>query len=296
MNAFRTYRLLLSLHLLQTFVSSEYLKVNPFWHQVIISDTDPEFIEETTKVANHASSLRDGNLSSSFNVNYVAGYNGLIGKLCFEDGLCWAAKFSMQKYPYNRLGMKHAIRSLEAIASFCPNLRVPRVYGHSNDQVTATFIYYFMDWIEGGLLMWNISKAATKLGENGSTSRGYEVNLTIAEKYIVQLASFVYNLTTCAIPDDRSIPQSIFGLPEIVVSSSRSLVRLWPTLAEPYLSRSTQIQPKSDKILIDWGNGHEEHWSTRLICCKPTIRMSVGSWDSSHGWTRWQLSFGPCQG
>jgi hypothetical protein len=201
--------LFLLFYLLKSAVASKYLQPTHIWDEISNVTTDAEFVEEMTKIASHASSLRDGNPYGYF-VNYTAGYNGFVGRLCFEDDLCWATKISLQHTPYYTTGMKHAVRSLEAITSFCPNVPVPRVHGHSIDVENATFCYYFMDWIEGRTLIHNFSRIYTDLPQNRSIPGDYEANITISEGFIVQLASFVYNLTTCIIPEDQGMPESFF--------------------------------------------------------------------------------------
>src|SRR5271155_1509943 len=116
----------------------------PIWDEIRNATSDAQFVDELTRIAKHASSLRDGNPSGHF-VNYTAGYNGILGRFCFEDDMCWAAKISLQHNRYYRIGMRHAVRTLMAIATYCPALPVPRVHGYSIDSENATFCYYFMD-------------------------------------------------------------------------------------------------------------------------------------------------------
>ena len=145
-------------------------------------------------------------------MNYTAGYNGIVGRLCFEDDLCWATKISLQNEDYYSVGMRHAVRSLEAIAAYCPNLPVPRVYGYSIDKENATFCYYFMDWIEGKTLLRDTQIIRTKVSEK----RGqFGVNITIPEKIVTQLASFFYDLTTYSIPKEKSSPKASHIMAEL---------------------------------------------------------------------------------
>src|SRR5277367_2425554 len=94
---------LLSLQLFKSTVESlssnkpgEYQNKTRFWDPIHRDTSDEQFVAEMTKIANHASSLRDGNPWSRF-VNYTAGYNGIVGRLCFEDDLCWATKIVTER-------------------------------------------------------------------------------------------------------------------------------------------------------------------------------------------------------
>jgi hypothetical protein len=73
-------------HLLRSAVASGCLQSTPIWDEIRNVTTGAEFIEEMTKITNHASSLCDGNPWRYF-VNYTAGYNGIVGRRCFDDGL-----------------------------------------------------------------------------------------------------------------------------------------------------------------------------------------------------------------
>lgn len=168
------------------------------WDQISNQLTTNQFVNEMTKIANHASSLREGHPYGSF-VNYTAGFNGIVGHLCFEDEVCWATKLTLRSSDYHTSGMRYAIKSLKAIEVYCPTLPVPRVYGYSIDNNT-TFCYYFMDWMEGRSLKSNLSIKRTKISE---TRR--EFNISIPGTVASQLASFYYDLITCPIPLEESI-------------------------------------------------------------------------------------------
>jgi len=163
-----------------------------------------QFIDELIKIGEHTSSLRDGNPVAVFR-NYTAAYNGMVGHLCFDDDLCWAAKVSLQDNGYHSIGMKHAVQSLNAIATYCPEIPSPRIHGYSINQENASLCYYFMDWIEGKTLKHNYSKEI--VDDDGKSTGSFEVNVTISEDVVDQLASFFYNLTTCPIPEEESIIQ-----------------------------------------------------------------------------------------
>jgi aminoglycoside phosphotransferase (APT) family kinase protein len=125
---------------------------------------------------------------------------------------CVGRQKSLQNEDYYSVGMRHAVRSLEAIAAYCPNLPVPRVYGYSIDKENATFCYYFMDWIEGKTLLRDTQIIRTKVSEK----RGqFGVNITIPEKIVTQLASFFYDLTTYSIPKEKSSPKASHIMAEL---------------------------------------------------------------------------------
>jgi hypothetical protein len=197
--------LLLFAHLFLKSIVCSTSDETSIWAEIGNTISDDQFVEEMTKIATHASSLRDGTPSGHF-VNYTAGFNGIVGRLCFEDDMCWATKISLQHVNYYRIGMRHAVRSLMAIAAYCPTLRAPRVHGYSNENENATFCYYFMDWMEGRTL--NLSVTCTKVAEKRDIEGRFEVNITVPQKAATQLASFFYDLTTCPIPKEESIPKN----------------------------------------------------------------------------------------
>jgi hypothetical protein len=211
-------------------------------------------VEEMTKIATHASSLRDGTPSGYF-VNYTAGANGIVGRLCFEDDMCWATKISLQRDNYYTIGMRHAVRSLVAIAAYCPTLPAPRVHGYSIDNENATFCYYFMDWMEGRTL--NLSVTWTKVAEERDIEGGFEVNITVPEKAAPQLASFFYDLTTCPIPKEKSIIPKNHKNRSSVIISVRTYLR--PFARHSRITAKTQSQWKSYNCRMGqegFGHGH----------------------------------------
>jgi hypothetical protein len=76
------------------------------------------------------------------------------------------------------------------VEKHCPYIPIPRYRGFG--QVDSLY-YYFNDWIEGNtlddMLPFKMSKRRP-------------IKLPI--KVVTDLAEFVYNLTTCAIPKDES--------------------------------------------------------------------------------------------
>ena len=90
-----------------------------------------------------ATSLRHGLPASvvDFKVS-----RGIVAKICFTDGICWAAK--MRKIAHYPRGTIYAIRALKLLHQYCPNIPTPKFKGYSQHKI----IYYFTDCIEGSTL------------------------------------------------------------------------------------------------------------------------------------------------
>jgi len=204
---------------LATNKSDPFVQKSNIWNQIYNATGGREqFLSELSNIKKHASSLRSGNPACRV-MEFTPGGNGVVGRLCFEDDVCWATKISIQSESYYSHGMKQAVRSLKAIESHCPHLPVPRVFGDHIDQENATLCYYFMDWIEGTTLTHNFSQIWTDLYDDKGVSGDIEVNITIPENVTVQLASFAYNLSTCPIPKDECIPLITFSTTNGVLGS-----------------------------------------------------------------------------
>jgi len=111
--------------------------------------------------------------------------------LGLEGGLAMVRKICLDR----EIEKQHLrrVRSLKAIPQHCPDLPVPRVFSDTQAGTTAQLIYSIMDWIDG-VELWQQIPAFT----SGSNIEQIQENL------IVQLATFVYNLTTCPIPEIES--------------------------------------------------------------------------------------------
>jgi hypothetical protein len=160
------------------------------------------FDGEIGKGLRHASSLCDGR--QSVVEEYKRGReNVIIGRIRFDDDTSWAAKiFKSNRYVY--FSVSHAINSLRAIEQYCPNIAVPRIYGDSVNMSNGSTYYYLMDWIEGKSLVDELSSVGPDLIDDGTNSSHYQLDVTIPEYVVRQLASFIYNLTTCPIPENES--------------------------------------------------------------------------------------------
>ena len=143
-----------------------------------------EFEIEVRNAVTEATSLRHGLPASvvDFKVS-----RGIVAKICFTDGICWAAK--MRKMVHYPRGTIHAIRTLELLHQYCPNIPTPKFKGYSQHKI----IYYFTDWIEGSTLEDKVLAGPINVSA-----------VRIPEKIITSLAEFVFNLTTCPIPKNES--------------------------------------------------------------------------------------------
>jgi hypothetical protein len=143
------------------------------------------------QISKLASSMRDGIGNSANPGRDGRGAFGSILRIAFDDGIKWASKVCPRRY-YEALN--HSINALTVLEKFCPHLPVVRAHGgivaveSSND-----FVFHFIDWVEGSHPYGNTTKSNNGL---------YEWSLP--RNLIIQLAEFVYNLTTCPLP----VPES----------------------------------------------------------------------------------------
>ena len=157
------------------------------------------FIPEMEKIAQHASSLRNGT-HCRFDSDYDEGGGAFVGRLHFSDGVDWAAKVSVND---ERLleGMTCAIKALEAVKLYCPNVRAPQVYGKN---LNTTLIYYLMEWIDGkpeedwAVEWWREFEKAEVRNKSGSGNIS-RWDVKLSEPLAAELNSFFYNLSTCPI-------------------------------------------------------------------------------------------------
>jgi hypothetical protein len=162
------------------------------------------FEAEMEKISAHATSLRNGQLSKFERYVFLGQLKGFVGQLCFEDGICWATKLIGNATKFRGEEIDCAIRAMEAMTTYCPEVPIPRYHGRSGCEENDTFCYYFMDWISGKTLS-EVSKGKIRdITEGGLQTGRYEFKLLIPEKVVTQLASFAHNLTTCPIPAGQS--------------------------------------------------------------------------------------------
>jgi len=142
-----------------------------------------QFNAEVYYAVANASAWRNG-IPASF-VELKAGGGGVVSKICFDDGVCWADKMLQhgdQKGDYGMMAMW-------MVEKHCPNIPVPKIMGWCERKLD----HYFTEWVDGKTLSeWVL--------DNDS----YSAIVKIPEKVVTSLAEFVYNLTTCPIPREES--------------------------------------------------------------------------------------------
>ena len=144
-----------------------------------------QFEFEVKNVIIEASSVHKDIPASLVEFNH--GRNALVAKICFVDGICWAAKM-MENCSWAEPIISSAAEALMLIERYCPDIPIAKFKGWGTSQ--GKLLYYFTEWIEGKRLYANVS-------DSGAT-------FSIPEKVVTLLAEFVYNLTTCPIPKEES--------------------------------------------------------------------------------------------
>jgi len=161
------------------------------------------------------------------------GAMGLVKQVSFDDGLKWAVKVVKKEiYPL----VNEGFRSLDVIEKYCPELPVPKQYGAMETLASGKLNYYFMEWKEGRDLGYECTLHTL---DNNTSSNSGENTFSIPERLVPQLAEFVYNLTTCPIPEWESIPLNYPGHAHI--SQWR---RLLPVEGAKQFDLEMQIGPK----------------------------------------------------
>jgi hypothetical protein len=147
------------------------------------------------EVSDQASFLRNGMKHVMDGSHH--GITALVKRVTFEDGVEWGAKLSVYgPRGYVQLGL--AI--IQVVERYCPYIPVPRTHGTVQIVGNSTFIYHFMDWIDGVPLDKDSQYEVIEYDDSGTLHR----NITLPNQIIPQLAEFVYNLTTCRIPQTQS--------------------------------------------------------------------------------------------
>jgi hypothetical protein len=142
-----------------------------------------QFNTEVYFAVANASARRNG-IPASF-VELKVGGGGIVSKICFDDGVCWADKMLQRDDQRGEYGML----AMLAVKKCCPNIPVPKIMGWCQRKLD----HYFTEWIEGKTLSeWVLDKDP------------YSTIVKIPEKVVISLAEFVYNLTTCPIPREGS--------------------------------------------------------------------------------------------
>ena len=164
-----------------------------------------QFRGEVKNAMTEASSMRNGMAVSLIGFN--AGTYAIVAKICFVDGICWAAKmYEKSGVPYD-LPIQYGIWATTLVQQYCP---IPQFKGCRQPH---KLLYCFTEWIEGKNIRDKI------LGESPITAK-IGTSITIPAKVVTSLAEFVYNLTTCPIPKNKS-KASIIGRLIIVSKMKR---------------------------------------------------------------------------
>lgn len=169
------------------------------WYWNLVGGQD-QFEAEMENASQHASSLRNGLKCELVDFDYHG--PALVGKLCFDDGICWAAKFVKNDDNSREL----AIRIMESIENYCPDLLIPRFYESSTCTENETMCYYLMDWVEGRQLWYHpdFSEKTQNVVKNGKQTENIEIDVTLPAQLPSQLALFTHKLKTCPIPREQS--------------------------------------------------------------------------------------------
>lgn len=143
---------------------------------------------EVNCAVDYASSLRN-NISASL-AGFKAGASGLIAKLCFFDGICWADK--MVTGPVTIQEGYYGIAAMSIVQQYCPNIPIVKYMGGGRKRLQ----HFFTEWMEGQTLHDKVFVP----------DFNYSIGTTIKipKKIVTSLAEFVYNLTTCPIPREKS--------------------------------------------------------------------------------------------
>ena len=145
-----------------------------------------QFQDELNEAITYASTWRD-NIPASLVQIKVGGAAGVVAKICFVDGVCWADKILA-----NHLRMEEAyygVMAISTVQQYCPNIPTAKFVGYGRGKLG----HYFSEWIEGQTLH-------DKMASNYTPG----TYVKIPEKVVTSLAEFVYNLTTCPIPREES--------------------------------------------------------------------------------------------
>jgi len=153
----------------------------------------PQLKVEVAEAMAYATTLRNNTLAH-WSTSY-AGAGGFVAKICFEDGVCWADKMfaGFRRTQYASYG--EVVMCL--VHEYCPNIPVPA----SKAWFSLRIAHHMTDWVEGRSLFERVIHGGSELYTPNATT------FRIPIKVVNSLAQFVYNISTCPIPDDmRSAP------------------------------------------------------------------------------------------
>ena len=125
-------------------------------------------------------------------VHIEAGAGGLVVKICFDDGICWADKmFTGVKKIQNAY---YGTRATELIRQYCPDIPIPTTVKRLKNRV----YHEVTEWMEGKTLYDMVFES-----EDSSHYSLGDTKFRIPPKITTSLAEFLYNVTTCPIPRDQ---------------------------------------------------------------------------------------------
>jgi hypothetical protein len=186
----------------------------------LANSNNAQFEDELRKVSDYATSLRSG-VKCCFDGSWFEGRVGVVAKLKFEDNIEWAMKIEENPPPHDSLEeMTEAIESSKAIERYCPELLIPKVHGELQTLLNSTLVYYLMDWVEGEPIHKIFEPPWSEVTQHGN------LNFTIPETTLFQLAEYFYNLTVCQIPEEESkilLVYQVVNLCSVKITKSKIL-------------------------------------------------------------------------
>jgi hypothetical protein len=154
----------------------------------------PGLKAEVGFVMTEASSLRNG-ISPLKEVRIQVGRLAIVAKICFDDGICWAAKMYENRPGYYNRAADYGTSAAKLVQRYCPEIPINTPRGCGMHKLK----YCFTEWIKGEILFDREYRVETK-----STKSAKRQTITIPQKIVTSLAEFVYNLSTCPIPEIES--------------------------------------------------------------------------------------------
>ena len=145
-----------------------------------------QFKIELKNAMTHASSMHNDFPITL--IEFHTGSTAIVAKICFPD-ICWALKM-YENFSLLNLHVQYGIYAMTLIHQYCSNVPIPKFKGCNRGRI----LYCFTEWIEGQTLSDKILSSSIK--EMDKTS------ITIPQKIVISLAEFVYNVTTCPIPEN----------------------------------------------------------------------------------------------
>ena len=143
-----------------------------------------------------ASELRNST-PCSMDPKWLHGSFGMVAPVTFNDGVKWAVKVG--EHDLDEMTVQ-AVNVAKAIERNCPAIPIPRPHGEIQWLENNTHMYHFMDWVEGTPLYEDPQYHANCSHPRNATD---SVIFTLPEKTVIDLAEFIYNLTTCPIPENE---------------------------------------------------------------------------------------------